>query len=108
MGPLGVPELIALAPLVILPTLVVWGGVRRGRRLGYSSLGAYLAATPGTDEEKRDAADMAMKGLVIALLGIVFAPLVLVGVVPLFYGGRKVVYATLGLGLVDDGNDAGA
>jgi hypothetical protein len=105
---LGVPELIVLAPLLLLPTLVVFGGIRRGRRLGYSSLGDYLGATPRTDEEKRDAADMAMKGLVIALLGVVFAPLVLVGLVPLFYGGRKFVYATLGLGLVDDGDDAGA
>ncbi len=43
-----------------------------------------------------------MKGLVVALLGLIFAPIVLVGLVPLFYRGRKLAYATLGLGLVDD------
>jgi hypothetical protein len=37
------------------------------------------------------------------MLGLIFAPLVLVGLVPLFYGGRKLVYASMGLGLVDDG-----
>jgi hypothetical protein len=45
---------------------------------------------------------MALKGLVIALLGLIFAPVVLVGLVPLFYGGRKLAYATMGLGLVED------
>ena len=102
MGPLGVPELIMLAPLLLLPTLFIVGAIRRAKRLGYPSIGAYLRAAPRTDEEKRDAADMAMKGLVLALLGLIFAPIVLVGLVPLFYGGRKLAYATMGLGLVDD------
>jgi hypothetical protein len=30
------------------------------------------------------------------MLGLIFAPLVLVGLVPLLYGGRKLVYASLG------------
>lgn len=102
MGPLGVPELIILAPLLLPPTLFFVGFVRRARRLGYHSISAYLRAAPRTDEEKRDAADMAMKGLVVALLGLIFAPIVLIGLVPLFYGGRKLAYATMGLGLVDD------
>lgn len=33
---------------------------------------------------------------------------VLVGLLPLFYGGRKVVYASMGLGLVDDADQAEA
>ncbi len=40
--------------------------------------------------------------MAICLLGLVFAPLVLVGLFPFFYGVRKVVYASMGLGLVDD------
>ena len=40
--------------------------------------------------------------MVCCLLGILFPPLVLVGLVPLFYGGRKFVYASMGLGLIDD------
>ena len=32
----------------------------------------------------------------------------LVGLVPLFYGGRKLVYASMGLGLVDDPHQPGA
>ena len=42
------------------------------------------------------------------VLGVVFAPFVLIGLVPLFYGGRKLVYASMGLGLVDDGEQPGA
>ena len=30
------------------------------------------------------------------------------GLIPLFYGGRKLVYASMGLGLVDDGDQRGA
>jgi hypothetical protein len=42
---------------------------------------------------------------VFCLLGLLIAPLVLIGLVPLFYGGRKLVYASMGLGLVDDGDE---
>jgi hypothetical protein len=107
---LGVPELIILAVIVgpILVAVVFFGlyGVvagRRARRFGYPSTRAYLRAAPRSDEERRDAADLALKGLVLCMLGLIFAPLVLVGLVPLFYGGRKLVYASMGLGLVDDG-----
>lgn len=106
MGPLGVPELLVLlvigVPLLVVPALVFVVFARRAKRLGYPSLLAYLRAVPRTDEERRDAADMAMKGLVVTLLGVIVAPLVLVGLVPLFYGGRKLAYAMMGLGLVDD------
>lgn len=98
---IGILLLIILLAL-LLPAMFLVGLVRRARRLGYRSVGAYLRAAPRTDEEKRDAVNLAMKGLVIALLGVIFAPIVLIGLVPLFYGGRKLAYASLGLGLVDD------
>jgi hypothetical protein len=81
---------------------------RRAKRLGYSSRRAYLRAAPHSDAEKRDAADLALKGLVFCLLGLLFSPLVLVGLIPLFYGARKLVYASMGLGLVDDAEQPGA
>jgi hypothetical protein len=75
---------------------------RQARAAGYSSTRAYLRAAPQTDQEKRDAADLALKGLAICFLGLMFPPLLLVGLFPFFYGARKVVYASMGLGLVDD------
>lgn len=104
---LGVPELMLLGVLGLVPLLAIVVFVvivgRRARRLGYPSTRAYLRATPRNDVERRDAADLALKGLVFCLLGLIFPPVVLVGLVPLFYGGRKLVNASMGLGLVDDG-----
>ena len=103
---LGVPELILILVVLVGPIaaalLWLFSG-RRVKRFGYRSTREYLRAVPRTDDERRDAADLALKGLVFCLLGLLFPPFVLVGVVPLFYGGRKLVYASLGLGLVDDG-----
>jgi hypothetical protein len=106
---LGVPELFILG-IFAIPTLgavvliaFLFRSIRRQtRRAGYSSMAAYLRAAPRTDQEKRDAADLALKGLAICLLGLLFPPLLLIGLFPFFYGARKVVYATMGLGLVDD------
>ncbi len=75
---------------------------RKAREFGYPTLGAYLRAAPATDEERRDAADLTLRGVILCLLGFVFPPLLLVGVFPLFYGARKLVYASMGLGLLDD------
>ncbi len=114
MGPLGVPELLILFVVLGIPMLVVvmlsFGvfSAKRARSFGYGSRREYLRAAPRTDAERRDAADLALKGLVLCLLGLLFAPLVLVGLVPLFYGGRKLVYASMGLGLVDDPDEPGA
>lgn len=44
----------------------------------------------------------------LCLLGLLFAPIVLVGLIPLFYGGRKLMYASMGLGLVDDADQRSA
>ena len=81
---------------------------RRARRFGYASTRDYLRAAPRSDLEKRDAADLALRGGVFCLLGVLFSPFVLVGIMPLFYGGRKLVFASMGLGLVDDGDQSGA
>jgi hypothetical protein len=89
---------------VACAAVVAIGGnlLRKSRAAGYPSLTAYLRAAPQTDEEKRDAADLALKGLVLCVLGLLFPPVLLFGLVPFFYGTRKVLYASMGLGLVDD------
>ena len=106
---LGLPELLILVPVLLMLVVpfvaaiaVIRMSRRRARRFGYASTLAYLRA-PRTDADRRDAADLAMKGLVLCLLGLIASPVVLFGLVPLFYGGRKLVYAAMGLGLVDDG-----
>jgi hypothetical protein len=110
----GFADLFFVALLVvvaIVPLAIVLLGVmmrRRAKRFGYPSTGAYLRAAPPSDDEKRDAADLALKGLVFCVLGLLFPPFILVGLIPLFYGGRKLVYASMGLGLVDDANQTGA
>ena len=106
---IGVPELMILG-FVALPVLATVAGLvwfwmklrRRAKRFGYPTTRAYLRAIPQSDDEKRDAADLALKGLVGCVLGMMFPPLILVGLVPLYYGGRKFTYASMGLGLVDD------
>jgi hypothetical protein len=108
---LGVPELVLILGVFVVPVIVaivlVAGMVRRLRRQarehGYDSLRAYLRAAPQTDQEKRDATDLALKGLVLCLLGLILPPVLLVGIFPFFYGARKVAYASMGLGIVDDG-----
>ena len=101
----GLPEIFVL--LIILLPLVgglwLWRSLgKRARRFGYSSTSKYLRMAPRSDAERRDAADLALRGMVWCGLGLVFAPCVLIGLVPLFYGSRKLTYASLGLGLVDD------
>ena len=105
----GVPELLALSVVLIGPivaVVVLFNLItgRRARRFGYPSRMAYLRAVPRSDDERRDAADLAMKGVVLCMLGLLFPPVVLIGLLPLFYGGRKLVHASMGLGLVDDGD----
>lgn len=105
--PIGIPELLILTVFLALPflALLLMFRVRtRARQFGYPSTRAYLRAAPRTDEERRDAADLTLKGLVVCMLGFFFAPIVLAGLIPLFYGGRKLIYASMGLGLIDDGD----
>lgn len=101
---------------VILSVLAIVGAVsmilktyrRKAERAGYSSLGDYLRAAPRSDEEKRDAVDLALRGLVICLLGLAFPPFLLIGVFPLYYGARKLAYASLGFGLFEDADQPSA
>lgn len=113
LGMLGVPELLMFAPFLIGFVAVIGGGIwlivsllrgqkRLAREGGYPSLSAYLKAAPQTDQEKQAAVDLALKGVVICLLGLMVPPLLLVGLFPLFYGVRKIIYASMGLGLLDD------
>ncbi len=105
---IGVPELLILGLVLSIPVAIVAFAAsfrRRARKFGYVSTRAYLRAAPRSDVEKRDAVDLALKGLASCLLGPLFPPLVLIGLVPLFYGGRKVVYASMGLGLIDDADE---
>jgi hypothetical protein len=94
--------LLVLASVPIGIALFAWTFGRRARQFGYPTTGAYLQSAPATDLEKRDAADLALRGLVLCVLGFLLPPFVLVGLVPLFYGARKLLYASMGLGLVDD------
>ena len=108
---IGGPELLILGVVGIVPVAIVVFAVlvgRRARRFGYESTRAYLRAAPRSDAEKRDAVDLALKGLASCMLGLLFPPFVLVGLIPLFYGGRKLVYASMGLGLVDDADQSDA
>ncbi len=111
---MGWPEVLMLTPLlvgIVVPFLVsvivaavMWRGLgRRAAQFGYRSRSEFLRAAPATDDEKRHAADLMLKGVIICLCGLLFPPALLVGAIPLFYGARKVCYASMGLGLVDDG-----
>ena len=113
MGFLGIPEYFILFALVGLP-LIGFGVAhvllsrRRIAQLGYRSRWEYLRAIPRSDAERKDAADLAVRGLAICALGLVFAPIVFIGLVPLFYGARKLAYALLGVGLLDDEDESRA
>lgn len=95
---------LALILLVLgIVAVMLWRSFQgQARRLGYRSMGEYLAAAPRSDEEKREAVNLTLKGVVLCLLGFFFPPFLLVGLFPLFYGGRKLAWASMGLGLVDD------
>ena len=93
--------LLAFLAAGVLVVRLLWRQQRKAREHGYPSMGAYLRAAPRTDDERREAADLALKGVVICLLGLIFPPVLLIGLFPFFYGARKLVYASMGLGLID-------
>jgi hypothetical protein len=91
--------------VVTVASIAAWAlrALRRDAgRAGYASLGDYLRAAPQSDWERQRAVDLALKGLALCLAGLILPPLILIGVFPLYYGMRKVLYAQMGLGLVDD------
>jgi hypothetical protein len=97
--------LLILLFFVSVIALVTWLGRRmlrkRAHAYDYASLTVYLQAVPATDAQKQDAVDLALKGGVIAILGVLFPPLIFVGLVPLYYGLRKITMTLMGLGLTD-------
>jgi ABC-type Fe3+ transport system permease subunit len=96
---------IVLAAITIVVGLIVLYRSyynSRARRFGYESRAAYFRAVPRTDSEKREAVDQTLMGLILCLVGLVVLPVLLVGIVPFFVGGRKMVFAALGLGLSDE------
>lgn len=97
---------ISILVLVLVIFAIVAGYSRyytnRAGRFGYASRADYFRAVPQTDQEKREAVDQGFLGLAICLLGLLLPPLLLIGLPPLFVGGRKTVYVLMGLGYVDD------
>ena len=100
--------LVAIVVIAVVAVKVSRAYRRKAQRAGYASIGAYLRAVPRSDEEKQDAVDLALKGLALCVLGLLVPPLILIGVFPLFFGTRKLVYASMGLGLVNDADQPGA
>ena len=95
---------VALFVTLVLSVAIVIFTVRRLRQnavaAGYPGLRAHLRAVPRNDEEKRHAVDMALKGVVLCVLGLFFPPFILVGVIPLYYGSRKLFLVWLGLDIL--------
>jgi hypothetical protein len=90
----GLLLLVLLFGLFLLPILI-WRG--RVRRRGYAGLRHYLRELPQTEEQRLDAVDLTLKGVVLCVLGLLFPPLVVIGVVPLYYGLRKLAAVELGI-----------
>jgi len=90
----GLLFFLVVGGLLLLPFLI-WR--RRLRRRGYAGLFDYLRELPQTEEEKLDAVDMTLKGVVLCVLGMLFPPLIVIGLVPLYYGLRKLASVKLGI-----------
>lgn len=94
--------LVTLVTAAIFAVFYGWYYGARARRFGYSTRRAYIRAVPRSDEERREAVDQALKGLAVCFVGVVFFPLLIIGIFPLYVGGRKIAHALLGIGLLDD------
>jgi len=98
--------------LVLLMGVLAWslialGRTRaRARNAGFERISDYMRAAPRNDRERREAVNMAFRGLALCLVGIVFTPLLLLGLPPLYYGGRKITMALLGMDLLADDDAA--
>jgi hypothetical protein len=89
--------LLLFAGWIAVFVVPIWIWRSRVRRRGYPGVMAYLRELPRTEEEKLDAVELALKGVVLCIIGLLFPPLVLVGAVPLYYGARK--WASVALGI---------
>ena len=91
--------LVALGICLTLGVLVALANrYSRGRR-------QRLRKVPVTDREKCEALEMTLRGAVFCVLGLLFSPLVIFGVEPLYYGLRKLGLAYMGVGLLEDPRD---
>jgi len=90
----GLLLVVVFLGLCLLPILI-WRG--RLRKRGYPGIGAYLRELPQTEEQRLDAVDLTLKGTVLCGLGLLFPPLILIGLVPLYYGARKLLVTKLGI-----------
>ena len=108
------PNSIAAVLALFTVLLLIWAGWvwrtwrRRAQRSGYVSVGEYLRAIPRSDEEKKEAVDLALKGGLLCILGFLLPPLLLIGIFPLYYGARKIMYWRTGLGLFEGDSSSGA
>jgi len=93
--------LLVVLPLVffVVPILI-WRG--RLRRRGYPGLLAYLRELPRTDAERLDAVELSLKGAMLCLLGLLFPPILIIGLVPLYFGLRKLAAVRLGIKSLDE------
>jgi hypothetical protein len=98
--------------LLILLIVLVWSLVRigrtrqRARQAGFKGIREHMLAVPRNDREKREAVNMAFRGLALCLIGIVLTPLLLLGLPPLYYGGRKIILVLLGVDLLAEDDAA--
>jgi hypothetical protein len=98
--------------MLILLIVLVWSLIalsrtrQRARQAGFKGISDYMRAVPRNDREKREAVNMAFRGLALCLLGIVLTPLLLLGLPSLYYGGRKITLALLGMDLLADDDAA--
>ncbi len=98
---------VSLLILFVWSLIAVTRTRRRAIQAGFKGVNDYMLAAPRNDQERREAINMTFRGLVFCALGIVFSPLMLFGLVPLYYGGRKITLAMLGMDLLGeaDGSD---
>ena len=108
--PISVAAVLALfTVLLFIWVSRVWRTWRhRAQRSGYRSIAEYLRAIPRSDEEKKEAVDLALKGGLLCIVGFVLPPLLLIGIFPLYYGARKIMYWRTGLGLFEGDSSSGA
>ena len=77
---------------------------REAKRAGDRSVWDFLRSPPRSDREKKTSIDLALLGIILCMLGVLFPPFFL-GIFPFFFGMRKLIYSWMGLGLVDDPDD---
>lgn len=102
------PIIAGLIAAVIL-LVTIWVAVRviarfrvSAAEFGYGGVRKYLRAIPKTDAERADAIELTMRGGLICLVGAIFPLIVLVGMFPLYYGVRKLLYVNFESGAGTD------